>query len=198
MTPQLTRDWMDHGTQLLLDAVDRLHDAAFDSATGLPGWTRRHVIAHVHFNAEALRRLVSWAHTGRPCAMYEGPDQRNAEIEAGAKLTATELRELVRSSAKALAADLDALPETSWTNEVVTAQGRTVPAVKIPWLRTREVTIHAIDLDVGSDFDDIPAPLLRALINDVITRRITTGEGPTLARWLTGRATRAPELGSWL
>ena len=32
--------------------------------------------------------------------------------------------------------------------EVVTAQGRTVPATEIPWLRAREVYVHVVDLGV--------------------------------------------------
>ena len=193
-----TREWMDEGTRLILSTIGQLTDAEFDAPTLLPGWTRRHLVAHLHYNAEALRRLVSWARTGVESRMYAGAEQRNADIEAGSRLPVAELRRLVRDSATALAADLDALPEPAWANPVVTAQGRTVPATEIVWMRTREVAVHAVDLDTGVGFEDLPADLVEALIDDVLERRIAGGHGPALARWLTGRAAQAPDLGPWL
>jgi maleylpyruvate isomerase len=193
-----TREWMDEATRLVLATVDGLSDDDFDAPTLLPGWTRRHLLAHIHYNAEALRRLVSWARTGAESRMYASTEQRNAEIEAGSKLPVAQMRTMVHGSAKALAADLDALPEPAWRNEVVTAQGRTVPATEIVWMRTREVAVHAVDLAAGADFADLPADLVRALIDDTLTRRLAGGHGPALARWLTGRTDRAPDLGPWL
>ncbi|MFI0352705.1 maleylpyruvate isomerase family mycothiol-dependent enzyme [Actinomadura sp. 9N407] len=194
--PAVARAWMDEGTRLLLEALDRLADADLDAATGLPGWTRRHVVAHVHFNAEALRRLASWARTGTENRMYAGPEQRNAEIESGSALPAADLRALVRGSAAALAADLDALPPDAWANEVVTAQGRTVPATEIVWMRTRETAVHAVDLDAGVEFEDLPSGLVAALIDDIVAKRVAGGQGPALARLLSGRG--GTDIGPWL
>src|SRR4051794_8221330 len=59
MTPRL--EWMHNGTQLFLDAVDRLSDSELDAQSPLEGWQRRHVIGHVARNAEALGRLLDWA-----------------------------------------------------------------------------------------------------------------------------------------
>ncbi|GAA5156447.1 maleylpyruvate isomerase family mycothiol-dependent enzyme [Amycolatopsis dongchuanensis] len=192
------REWLDEATRLVLTTIDGLADEEFDAPIPLPGWTRRHLVAHLHYNAEALRRLVSWARTGVESRMYAGTEQRGAEIEAGARLPVAELRQMVRESADALAADLDALPEAAWANQVVTAQGRTVPATEIVWMRTREVAVHAVDLDRGVGFEDLPGDLVEALIGDTLKRRIAQGHGPALARWLTGRTSRPPELGPWL
>jgi maleylpyruvate isomerase len=192
------RGWMDQHTKLFLSAVESLTDAEFDVPTGLPGWTRRHLIAHVHFNAEALRRLVSWAATSTENRMYASPDQRLAEIESGAQLPPTTLRQLVVESADALARDLDGLDGDAWSAQVLTAQGRTVPATEIPWMRSREVAIHAVDLGSGVGFDDLAPDFVRALLADVVGRRASQGEGAGLAAWLTGRAATAPVLGPWL
>lgn len=189
---------MDHGTKLFLDTLDGLDDPDLDRASGLPGWTRRHVVAHVHYNAEALRRLLSWARTGAESRMYAGPEQRNTEIEHGASLPASELRALVRGSALALAGDVDSLPEAAWANQVVTAQGRTVPATEVPWMRTREVAVHAIDLGAGVTFADLPDDLNAALAADVLTKRAAGGQAAVLAAWLTGRTAEAPSLDPWL
>lgn len=193
-----TRQWMDRGTQLLLSTVEELSDADFAAPSRLPGWSRAHVVAHVHFNAEALRRLVGWARTGVSAPMYESKQHRDDEIESGALLPAARLRELVRQSAAALAREYDELPAEGLQRQVRTAQGNLVPASLLPWLRTREVLVHAVDLDSGADFTGLPDDLLRALLVDVLDRRLAAGEGPALAMWLTGRSATAPELGPWL
>jgi maleylpyruvate isomerase len=130
--------------------------------------------------------------------MYEGAEQRNAEIESGAALPPAELRQRVHASADTLAAAIDGMPESAWAHEVVTAQGRTVPASEVVWMRTREVAVHAVDLDVGITFADLPENLSAALAADVITKRSAQGEAAVLAQWLTGRAPDAPVLGPWL
>jgi len=194
-----TRDWMDQSTQTFLEALRGLSDDELDASSLLPGWSRRHVIAHVHFNASALRRLLSWARTGEENQMYASFEARNAEIEHGAMLPAQELRELVEQSARALSDDIDALPADAWSNEVQAGRARIVmPATEIPWLRAREVAIHGIDLDAGLRFEDLPADLTTALCVEVVRKRASGAEGAALAEWLTGRTTDAPTLGPWL
>ena len=192
------RAWMEQGTAVFLTAVGRLPDDELGKPTALPGWTRRHVIAHVHYNAEALRRLVRWARTGEPAPMYRDRAHRAAEIESGAQLAAARLRTVVHDSAAALAADFDALQQAALTREVTTAQGRSIPAGEIPWLRTREVAVHAVDLDAGVNFADLPGDLNTALVSDVVARRCAAGEAAPIAAWLTGRASDPPVLGPWL
>ena len=192
------RAWMDDGTHLFLDTLATIDDEQLTGPTALDGWTGRHLVAHVHYNALALCRLASWASTGVESRMYSSPEQRVDEIEQGAQLSAEQLRDLVAASAAQLAEALDELTPAAWQREVVTAQGRTVPAIEIPWMRTREVYVHAIDLGGGASFDDVPAEFVAALLRDVVTKRVTAGEGPGLAAWLTGRAGDAPVLGRWL
>lgn len=211
--------WMQDGTRLFLDAVDELSDDELDGVTALAGWTRRHLLAHVGYNAQALRRLASWALTGERSPMYASAEQRAAEIAEGATWDATRLRAFVRDTARALADDLAALDNDAWQREVVTAQGRTVRATEIVWMRTREVAVHAVDLDTGTGFGDLPADLCAALVGDVGALRSKRGDGPALtlrstagdvwhvtgagepvevraeacalARWLTGRGAHA-------
>jgi uncharacterized protein (TIGR03083 family) len=189
--------WMDSSTELFLGAVDSLTDAEFDAPTDLPGWTRRHVIAHVHFNAEALGRLASWAATGVESRMYSSVEQRGSDIERGALRPAPELRSMVHASAAELRAKLRGLHVSAWTHEVITAQSRTIPATEIPFMRVREVAVHAIDLGAGVSFADLPLDLTRALVDDIITKRFNAGEGPVLAGWLTGRDATTI-IGPWL
>jgi len=183
---------------MFLAELDRLSDEELDDQTALPGWTRRHVIAHVHYNAVALGHLVNWAATGIEERMYASAEQRNDEIERGAALGAMELRRLVGASAEQLAAAYTALSPDALNAQVVTAQGRTVPVTEVPWMRAREVMIHTVDLGTGVTFDDLPTDFVEALIVDIAHRRVAAGEGPALAAWLAGRQQRAPELSRWL
>ena len=185
-------------TTLFLNAVDSLGDASFTEPTALPGWTRAHVIAHVHSNAEALRRLVRWARTGDESRMYTSPARRSEEIEGGARLEPEKLRALAHESAAALTADLAELTSGQLANIVITAQGRSITAAEIPWLRCREVGVHAVDLDAGVLFADLPDEFLAALVQDVIVKRTANGELAAIAAWLTGRVRTEEAIGAWL
>jgi maleylpyruvate isomerase len=189
---------MDVGTTLFLQQLGSIGDVDLDGPSTLPGWTRRHVVSHLHFNARALLRLVSWAATGVENRMYASLDQRAAEIEDGARWSPEILRGAVRDSARELATALDELCVAAWNAPVVTAQGRTVPAGEIPWLRAREAMVHAVDLDTGVTFANLPGDFTAALLADVIRKRAAAGEGPRLAAWLTGRTPEPPGLGPWL
>lgn len=213
MRPEQTLDWMRDGTDRLLGAVANLDDADFDEPSLLPGWNRRYLLSHVSANAEALRNLVHWARTGEERRMYASPQQRNADIAAGARRPAGELRAWVTSSATALADDIAALPEPAWDARVITAQGVNRSAAEIPWMRDREVYIHTVDLASGVGFADLPPAFLFALLDDVTARRASVGAGPALdvtatdadSRWQvagtgTPASVRAPlaDLAAWL
>jgi maleylpyruvate isomerase len=58
---------------------------------------------------------------------------------------------------------------------VRTMQGKQVPATEIPWMRAREVMIHAVDLGAGVTFDDLPPAFLEALCADIRAKR---GDAP--------------------
>ena len=113
--------------------------------------------------------------------MYASAEQREADIAAGSTRPAADLRSWAVQAADALAADLDALPDAAWDAKIITAQGVTRPAREIPWMRAREVYIHAIDLDAGISWADLPPAFLAALLDDVTARRSSQGGGPALA-----------------
>ncbi|GAA6525416.1 maleylpyruvate isomerase family mycothiol-dependent enzyme [Intrasporangium sp. DVR] len=178
--PALSRELMAQGTALFRSALDSVTDEQLAGPTSLPGWTGTHVVAHVAANAEALGNLVTWARTGHETPMYSSPDQRNADIEAGATRPAAELREWVNSSAADLEAGLAGLSEQQWQREVRTAQGRLVPATEIPWMRAREVMVHAVDLGGSVGYADLPAEFHAELIDDIVAKRSASADGPAL------------------
>ena len=173
--------WAAEGTALVRRALAALGagESAWEAPSGLPGWNRKYLLSHVNGNANALRNLATWARTGVETPMYASPGQRNADIAAGAALSGAALVDAFERSAAALASDWAGLTDAQWSAPVVTAQGRTVPASETPWLRTREVMVHAVDLDAGVTFDDLPRDFCAALVADIVAKR-SAGGNPAL------------------
>ncbi len=134
----------------------------------LPGWTRAHVIAHVGFNARALGRLVDWATTGIEKPMYESAHARSREIDSAAPLSNVELRELGDKEARALEIAWSAIPANRWSTEVNNAQGVRIPVVDTVWMRSRELWLHALDLNYSASAADIPPAVQRRIIHNVL------------------------------
>jgi len=156
------------GTSYFRRALSKLSDDEFDGPSLLPGWSRRHLVAHVGYNARAVARLVTWAATGVETPMYSSPQARQEEIDLGA----TQRPDALRSLCEHAAIDLDVrwrdLPDERWSEEVITAQGRTVPVSETLWMRTREVWLHAVDLGVGERIAEIPESVLERLLGDIV------------------------------
>jgi uncharacterized protein (TIGR03083 family) len=165
------RRWAKDGFEELRRAASTLSEAELDEPSRLPEWNRRHVVAHVAANADALHNLVRWAATGEPTPMYASPEQRTAGIIRGARLWRTELLAWLDRSGTRLENAFDRLAPERWDAQVRTAQGREVPASEVPWMRAREVWVHAVDLGAESTFDDQPEDFLAALADDVVARR---------------------------
>jgi maleylpyruvate isomerase len=174
------------GTAFFARKLNELPDAELDGGSRLPGWTRRHVVAHVGYNARAIARLIEWAATGVETPMYPSPEARNHEIEFGATLSPIALRHLFDHAAVHLNVEWRDLPAEAWHHKVKTAQGRIVPAEETVWMRTREVWMHAVDLENGATFADIPAPVLERLLKDITGAWHTRGTDAGLLVNVTG------------
>jgi maleylpyruvate isomerase len=156
------------GTAYFAQRLAELSDNDFGGDTLLPGWSRRHLVAHVGYNAAALCRLMDWALTGVETPMYESVEQRGLEISEGATLDPAALRNLFDHTVARLDEKWRHLPASTWSAQVRTAQGRLVPASETAWMRTREVWIHAVDLANGGQFADFPAVVLNSLLADIV------------------------------
>lgn len=86
-------------------------------------------------------------------------------------------------------------PDEAWGHAVKTAQGRTVPATETIWMRNREVRLHAVDLDNGARFSDVPAEVLSRLLGD-ITRAWAGKDTDPGVRIQVSDAPELPELGA--
>ena len=196
----VTLPWMGAGTELFARAVGALPDDALCAPSALPGWSRAHVVAHVARNAEALIRLATWARTGVETPMYPSREARAADIEASSQKPVDVLRAELVSTAADLDAALAALDEKTWQAEVRSALGRPIPAAEIPWMRVREVWLHAVDLDAGVSVSEIAPDVVDTLLDDA-TGMLSGAEGCPSAllaptdrdrTWPLGPATDAP------
>lgn len=175
-----TREWSWEGRRLFLELVDRLSDDAMAAPSLLPGWSRATLVAHVAQNARALRNLVTWAKTGVETPMYASKEQRQADIEETSALPPSELKAFLVEQSEGLVNDCDDLTPEQWQSIVRTNAGREVPLTEIAWMRAREVMVHAVDLDAGIRFADLPQAFNAALIDDIASKRSASGDGPNL------------------
>lgn len=204
------RSLADAGQSFFATRVAALDDAGFAEASGLPGWTRAHVVAHVGLNAFALGNLAEWATTGIEKPAYPSPKARDADIELHAQWRPAELRDLSARSGEHLSAAWSRVPD--WSVMVRNSQGRELPVGETVWLRTRELWIHAVDLADGTSFADAPPEFLDGLLHDIrstwakngvpLTLEATDrgdasgdvrGTAADLAAWATGRSSTGVE-----
>jgi maleylpyruvate isomerase len=187
-----TLPWMREGTAHLLAVVDKLGDQDLRTRSALPGWSRAHIIGHLARNAEALARLAGWARTGVETPMYADREQRAAEIERSSALPADTLRTQLTDTAAALDTALTGLTGAQWHAVVRSALGRAIPAAEVPWMRIREVWLHAVDLGTDTRMDDLPADVVDLLLDDVTTALSAKDDCPALHVAPTDRARTWP------
>ncbi len=180
--------WMREGTVLLLDRLDR---ADLTAPSPLPGWTNGHIAAHIARNADALMRLLYWAQTGEVTPMYPSADVRNAEIERDAVRDAQVQRADVRTTAAALDDAIAATADDTWTVQVRSTR-RAIAAGEVPWMRVKEVWLHAVDL--GAPSEAIPDDLATALIDDIAGSFSDRDDVPAL-RLVDSSSGRAVDIG---
>ena len=165
------------GTEFFGHELDRLTDNELDGDSLMPGWTRRQVVAHVASNARALGRLARWADTGIETVMYASVEERNAEITAGSILCSVALRDAWADSAVDLDRCWRELSADRWSNQVRNGQGAMIPLADSIWMRSRELWIHAVDLNNGAGFVDLPKEFLTRLLGDITRAWSARGDG---------------------
>jgi maleylpyruvate isomerase len=170
--------WWADGELAVAGRLDALSDDDLAAPSGLPDWSRAHVVAHLARNADALVNLLTWARTGVETPMYPSREARNAGIQTTAEQLPEELRADYAAACARLAVAIETMPPGAWTAEVRSAQGRTIPATDVPWMRAKEVWVHGVDLNAGLTFDDLPPDCATALVDDVLTLFAGRDEAP--------------------
>src|SRR3954464_8133390 len=124
MTPDsAVLQWWADGERAVARLVDGLTDDELAATSGLPSWTRAHVVAHLARNADALVNLLTWARTGVETPMYPSREARDAGIEATAALSPAQLRADHAAACARFADAVEAMPAPAWTATLRNAQG---------------------------------------------------------------------------
>ena len=145
---------MDEGVAVSLKpdveaSVERLNavlagvdDEGVRAPSGLPGWSRGHVLTHVANFSEGMTRQVDEARAGRLVEMYDGGrPARDAAIEAGSGRPADELRSHVRTASAGLLAAWGKVDD--WSLPVLHRNSHLAATVYTGW---RELEVHTVDL----------------------------------------------------
>ncbi|MFB7944157.1 maleylpyruvate isomerase family mycothiol-dependent enzyme [Kitasatospora phosalacinea] len=136
-------------TDLLLHTLAELDPAELSGPSGLPGWTRGHVLAHVSRNADSLVNLLTGARTGEDVPQYPTPESRDAGIAAGAGRPLAEQVADVRASQQRFLDAAALLAPEHWTAEITHRTGYVFPAWQVPARRLAELEYHHVDLNAG-------------------------------------------------
>ena len=175
--PRVLRWWAD-GELAVAGRLDALTDGDLAAPSGLPDWSRSHVVAHLARNADALVNLLTWARTGVESPMYASREERDAGIATTADQFPAELRADYAAACARLAVAIETMPAAAWTADVRNMQGRTIPATDVPWMRAKELWVHGVDLRTDLAFDDLPPELCIALVDDVLGLFADRGQAP--------------------
>jgi maleylpyruvate isomerase len=166
-------------TDRLLATVDTFSDDDVRAPSGLPGWTRAHVLTHVARNADGLANVAHWARTGEVRPMYPGgPDGRNAAIEEGAGRHVGDLRLDLDQSAERLLAAFANFDADGLAREVEGSRGSRWQGWELPLIRMREVEIHHVDLAAGYTSADWSPGFAVRTLDQVAPQFLARGDCP--------------------
>ncbi|MDQ1393268.1 MAG: maleylpyruvate isomerase [Acidimicrobiaceae bacterium] len=177
----------------LMETLESVTDEVARRPSRLPGWMVGHVLAHLARNADSHLRRIEGARRDEVVDQYPGGrDGRASEIDAGASRSAASLVADVRSTAAAVDAAWEAVPEEAWGRYTRAVSGALVPLSGLPFSRWREVEIHHADLGLGFGYQDwsedfVAQELPRALAT--VPRRLLDPQARRqLCAWLLERA----------
>ena len=199
-------------TRRLIRTADGLADERYAEPSGLPGWTRAHVLAHLALNAEGLAGALTGIVEGQRVPMYGSQESRDGDIDDLAAQDPSDIRTRLLGSCTDLDDALAAVPpDAADTTIDRVPRGRTFTVAEVPWMRLREVEVHHADLDAGYGPDAwtpafsahvLDAMLTRGAWSTPFTARptdldrawtygeggpVVAGRAADLAWWLTGR-----------
>ncbi|QWW72602.1 maleylpyruvate isomerase family mycothiol-dependent enzyme [Rhizobium sp. WYJ-E13] len=209
------------GTAYFARVLNAIPDEDLDQSSLISGWSRRHVVAYVAYQARALALSVDSVHDGAAPVSFDDRAMIDL-VEQGSTLPARALRNLVNHAEVHLNVGWRDLSAPAWDN-VIRWEGASTGLRQTPWIRARAVWIHAVDLASQGSFLDFPPPLLTAMIEDLqetagigqlsisrhspstwtVTgnekRLLASGAPADILRWLSGRGARrlqqaAPQL----
>ena len=179
----------------VLATVAAMTDADAAAGSLLPGWSRGHVVTHLARNADSLTWVLDGARLGEVRDQYPTEGMREADIDAGAGRTASELHDDLVTACARLEAAWAALDDAAWSRECRMRAGL-CPAAELPFRRWREVEVHHVDLGLAYTPADWPPAYVEAELVRLLPRLPDRADPNALTAWLLGRGD-APDLTPW-
>lgn len=196
--------------------LSKMDESSVAEPSGLPGWTRGHVLAHLAGISNAMARQLEYARRGETVELYDGGmDGRTKAIELAAGHSLARHTESVATSVGAVVGAFDVLAPDDWQARIAYRDGTVFDGGLALW---RELTIHASDLRLGFGPETWSRPFCEHVIGFLAARvpeqykfvlqptglpQMSIGSGGTsiaitgmltdIAAWLAGRE---PSLGS--
>lgn len=133
--------------------LNELSDGDLDASSLRPGLSRRHLIAHICYQARSLALAVKVL---REPLMKDEADWQ-PDIELAATLPARALRYLYDHSAKHLDVEWRDLGSDSWAATLCTRDGTCMTARDTPAARGADIWKAAIELGNGGRWSDVPS-----------------------------------------
>ena len=166
-------------TTRYLQALTQLDEEAVRQPSGLPDWSRAHVVAHLSRNADAFTQVLNQVAAGEPAFMYESAEARSADIEQTVESSdldalRKDAEEACTRLGEALAA-CSADPATPYTR--VPGGDETWRLDSVGRRRRSEVEIHHADLDLDYVPDDWPADFSLAMVKQRLDEMAALPEG---------------------
>ncbi|MEO7589217.1 MAG: maleylpyruvate isomerase family mycothiol-dependent enzyme [Arachnia sp.] len=149
-------------THVLLGATIGFSEEQWAQPTGLPGWTRSHVAAHLVENARGLVRVCRGLAEGRPARMYTSHADKMRAVERGSLGGALRLQIDLDTTASELQTQFPALAGN--TTPVELRAGDPMPADQLPLARLFEVVVHCVDLEVAGHEVRLPGDIAMDLL----------------------------------
>lgn len=181
-SPRRTGVWLSSAAALFRERLDDLSDAALDEPARLAGWSRRHVVGHLHYNALILGRLARSVAVGAPETLDSPVDRWHSWRARSEQMPARHLRDLMRWAEEDLETAFGELDRAVRSGRVAEVPGLRVPADDLPWMRIRELVIHLPDLDPAVDLGRLPGDLMRRLGSDLFG--VPQGDAGRAIRWI--------------
>jgi maleylpyruvate isomerase len=204
--------------QRVNDTVATADEAVVRAPSGLPGWSRGHVITHIANFSEAMTRQVEEALQGRVIEVYDGGrPARDAAIEAGAGRPAAELVDHLREATTALITAWDKVGPEDWERPILHRNSNLAAGIHATW---RELAVHTVDLALEPTADSWPQEFCLHLLDFLRPRTpegihlilqsddgttwengtgqdvVLTGKLTDLTAWYAGRTPPGPITGS--
>ncbi|WP_176455871.1 maleylpyruvate isomerase N-terminal domain-containing protein [Gordonia sp. IITR100] len=160
------------GTALFSRALQELTDPALDEPSTTKGRSRRDVVAYTGYHARRMSALVARARSSSAGLRWEPPT--TAEVDYGATLSASALRNLHEHSVAHLNVEWRDLDPRAWRRPVDSAVGP-LTLVELVWDRAHTVWFGAAHLRIHFDERVIPDEVRLRLTSEARDRLAAQG-----------------------